>query len=53
MPAFLQSIFALKNYIHFITLDENNRMVRGGFGKNEGKWFARADLWFFGVRISK
>ncbi len=36
-----------------IPLDANNRMLRIGFGKHDGRWFARIDLWFFGVRISK
>ena len=36
-----------------IELDSRNRMVRIGFGKNDGNWFARVDLWFVGVRITK
>ena len=38
---------------HFtkIPLDANNRMLRVGFGKHDGRWFARVDLWFFGVRV--
>lgn len=35
-----------------IKLDSDNRMLRFGFGKNQGRWFARLDLWFFGVRLS-
>lgn len=35
-----------------INLDQDNRMLRIGFGKNEGRWFARIDLWFMGVRLS-
>jgi hypothetical protein len=35
-----------------IPLDEKNRMLRVGFGKHDGRWFARIDLWFFGVRLS-
>lgn len=35
-----------------IPLDKNNRMLRVGFGKHNGKWFMRVDLWFFGLRIS-
>lgn len=27
-----------------IPLDKNNRMLRLGFGLNEGKWFLRIDL---------
>ena len=38
--------------LQHIPLDSNNRMLRAGFGKNRGKWFARVDLWFFGVRLS-
>lgn len=36
-----------------ISLDEQNRMIRLGFGKNDGNWFARVDLWFVGFRITK
>jgi hypothetical protein len=35
-----------------IPLDENNRMLRFGFGKHDGNWFVRADLWFTGFRLS-
>jgi hypothetical protein len=35
-----------------ITLDQDNRMLRAGFGKNDGKWFARIDVWFIGLRIT-
>lgn len=35
-----------------INLDYNNRMLRAGFGKHEGKWFVRVDLWFFGWRLT-
>lgn len=35
-----------------INLDYNNHMLRAGFGKHEGKWFVRVDLWFFGFRIT-
>jgi hypothetical protein len=36
-----------------IPLDKDNRMLRAGFGKNDGKWFARIDIWFIGLRITK
>ena len=36
-----------------IPLDKNNRMLRIGFGKHEGQWFFRIDLWFKGWRIKK
>lgn len=36
-----------------IFLDINNRMLRFGFGKNEGNWFVRIDLWLVGYRITK
>lgn len=36
-----------------INLDENNRMVRFGFGKNEGRWFVRIDLWSSGWRLTR
>ena len=35
-----------------INLDEDNRMLRFGFGKNEGRWFARIDLWWIGFRLT-
>lgn len=35
-----------------LPLDRNNRMLRVGFGLHDGKWFARVDLWFFGLRLS-
>lgn len=36
-----------------IPLDTNNRMLRIGFGKHDGRWFFRVDLWYFGVRITR
>ena len=36
-----------------LTLEKQNRMLRIGFGKNEGNWFARIDLWCVGFRITK
>lgn len=36
-----------------INLDKGNRMLRAGFGKNNGLWFLRIDLWFVGYRIKK
>jgi len=36
-----------------IPLSKNNRMLRLGFGKNEGRWFGRIDLWFYGFRVSQ
>jgi len=36
-----------------IKLDQDNRMLRVGFGKNEGNWFARVDLWCVGFRITR
>jgi hypothetical protein len=35
-----------------ISLDADNRMLRIGFGKHNGRWFFRVDLWWFGVRIT-
>lgn len=35
-----------------IPLDPLNRMLRAGFGKHDGHWFARVDLWWFGVRVT-
>ncbi len=36
-----------------IPLDKHNRMLRIGFGKNEGNWFLRIDLWYIGYRFNK
>lgn len=36
-----------------ITLNQQNRMLRIGFGKNDNQWFFRVDLWWFGVRFVK
>lgn len=38
--------------IEKIYLNENNRMLRRGFGKNEGRWFGRMDLWSVGYRFT-
>lgn len=35
-----------------LDLDKENRMLRIGFGKNKGSWFARVDLWFVGWRLT-
>ena len=34
-----------------IPLDKDNRMLRIGFGKNNGSWFFRIDLWVTGFRF--
>lgn len=39
--------------INKIQLDKNNRMLRIGFGKHEGSWFFRIDLWYIGYRFKK
>jgi hypothetical protein len=36
-----------------VSLDKDNRMLRFGFGKHDGKWFVRLDLWFAGWRLTK
>lgn len=36
-----------------IPLDEDNRMFGGRIGKNKGRWFIRADLWFKAFRLAK
>jgi hypothetical protein len=36
-----------------IVLDENNRMLRAGFGKHDGTWFIRVDLWWAGWRLAR
>ena len=45
-------IYRSRNHMTVIKLDNDNRMLRLGFGKNKGRWFARIDLWFFGIRLS-
>lgn len=35
-----------------LNMNKDNRMIRVGFGKHDGKWFARIDLWFVGYRLS-
>lgn len=34
-----------------LNLNKNNRMLRIGFGKHEGSWFFRIDLWFKAFRL--
>jgi len=34
-----------------VPLDKGNRMIR--FGKNNNNWFARIDLWYIGLRITR
>ena len=36
-----------------IPLNKDNRMIRIGFGKHEGHWFFRIDLWFVGYRLKR
>lgn len=36
-----------------ISMDQDNRMLRLGIGKNNGCWFARVDLWCVGFRITR
>lgn len=35
-----------------IPLKPGNRMLRIGFGQNNGRWFFRVDLWWLGVRLA-
>ena len=35
-----------------ISLNKENRMLRIGIGKNEGRWFFRIDCWFAGFRVN-
>lgn len=35
-----------------IRMSKDNRKLRIGFGRYEGSWFFRIDLWFVGFRIS-
>lgn len=35
-----------------IDMDKQNRMLRIGFGQNDGRWFFRIDLWAIGFRIT-
>jgi hypothetical protein len=58
MPNLRQYLSSMRQYltpfeIAVIPLDPKNRMVRGGIGLNDGKWFARVDLWFKGYRLTK
>ena len=41
-----------RKMIHKIKLDHWNRMLRFGFGFNNGAFFIRIDLWWVGYRIS-
>ena len=34
-----------------IILDKDNSMLRIGFGKHNGNWFLRIDLWWIGFRL--
>jgi hypothetical protein len=36
-----------------ISLDDENRMLRAGFGKHDGNWFIRIDLWWVGCRLAR
>lgn len=36
-----------------LVLDKDNRMCRIGFGKSDGNWFFRLDLWSVGYRVTK
>lgn len=36
-----------------LPLDEKNRMLRIGFGKHDGSWFFRIDLWWAGFRLKR
>ena len=36
-----------------IRLDPSNRMLRAGVGKHNGRWFARVDLWWVGLRVTR
>lgn len=38
-------------HFEYINPNENNRMLRIGFGKHNGNWFFRVDFWYFGIRI--
>lgn len=37
--------------INKISLNKDNRMLRIGFGKHNGSWFFRIDLWVIGYRL--
>jgi len=36
-----------------LILIKTNRSVRIGFGRHEGIWYVRIDLWFVGYRLSQ
>lgn len=35
-----------------IPLDRNNRMLRLGAGRHDGRWFIRVDFWCVGYRLA-
>jgi len=41
---------AMKLYYNSNNINGIN-MIRIGFGKNKGVWFARIDYWFGGIRL--
>jgi hypothetical protein len=46
-------MYMLRLTLTKVPLDEQNRMLRAGFGKNKGAWFVRVDLWWAGWRLTK
>ena len=38
--------------LKIIKLDKQNRMLRNGFGLHNGRFFARIDLWWIGIRFT-
>lgn len=36
-----------------VLMGKGHRMVRIGFGQNDGRWFFRIDLWWVGWRWTK
>lgn len=45
--------FVIEKQITVLPLDKQNRMLRAGFGKHDGSWFLRIDLWWVGFRLSR
>ena len=38
--------------ITVIKMQPGSRMIRLGLGQHEGRWFARIDLWWVGIRFT-
>lgn len=52
-PQDVNSVLNNKPFVTKIHLDEDNRMLRMGFGKHKGRLFFRIDLWYNGFRFTR